>query len=305
MRINFEMLDLRALLAVSDLRSFHRAAESLGLSQPALSRRIRALEASLGTPLLERSTRRVAPTAVARQLEPTLRRLLEELENSILSLTEVGAKLRGRVSIASIPTAAIYFLPRVIEEFNSKYPNIRFRILDLSSGEGLESIARAEAEFGINILGATHSDLVVTPLMQDPFMLICRRDHPLACKRRVRWSDLENHRIIGVSRESGNRIVLENALAHANVRVGWFYEVNHLSTAFGLTETGMGASVLPRLATPGNHPSIVTKAISDPTVTRTIGIVERSGGTLSPAASRFRDLLFRKWRSVPSGSPAL
>jgi DNA-binding transcriptional LysR family regulator len=162
MRINFEMLDLRALLAVSEMRSFHRAAESLGLSQPALSRRIKALETSLGTPLLERSTRHVAPTAVARQLEPIMRRLLEELEGSILSLTEVGSKLRGRVSIASIPTAAIYFLPRVIEEFNSKYPNIRFRILDLSSNEGLESIARAEAEFGINILGATHPDLTVT-----------------------------------------------------------------------------------------------------------------------------------------------
>jgi|RhiMetdeSRZDD1v2_1073273.scaffolds.fasta_scaffold350242_1 DNA-binding transcriptional LysR family regulator len=304
MSINFEMLDLRALLAVSEMRSFHRAAETLGLSQPALSRRIRAMEVSLGTPLLERSTRRVAPTAVGRQLEPIMRRLLEELEGSILSLTEVGTKLGGRVSIASIPTAAIYFLPRVIEEFNSHYPHIRFRILDLSSNEGLESIARTEAEFGINILGTTHPDLTVTPLMHDPFMLICRRDHPLARKRRVRWSDLEHHRIIGVSRESGNRIVLENALAQANVRVGWFYEVNHLSTAFGLTETGMGASVLPRLATPSTHPSLVTKAIVEPTVTRTIGIVERRGGSLSPAANRFRDLLFRKWRSVTSDQSA-
>jgi DNA-binding transcriptional LysR family regulator len=136
--------------------------------------------------------------------------------------------------------------------------------------------------------------------MHDPFMLICRRDHPLARKRRVQWSDLENHRIIGVSRESGNRIVLENALAQANVRVGWFYEVNHLSTAFGLTETGMGASVLPQLATPRNHPSIITKAIVAPTVTRTIGIVERRGGSLSPAAGRFRDLLFRNWGNVGS-----
>jgi DNA-binding transcriptional LysR family regulator len=144
----------------------------------------------------------------------------------------------------------------------------------------------------------------MTPLMQDPFMLICRRDHPLARKRRVRWRDLEDHRIIGVSRESGNRIALENALAPANVRVGWFYEVNHLSTAFGLTETGLGASVLPRLATPRSHPSIVTKALVEPTIARTIGIVERRDGTLSPAASRFRDLLVKKWGNVPFGASA-
>jgi DNA-binding transcriptional LysR family regulator len=83
--------------------------------------------------------------------------------------------------------------------------------------------------------------------------------------------------------------------------VGWFHEVNHLSTAFGLTETGMGASVLPRLATLSTHPNIVTKALVEPTVTRTIGIVERRGGTLSPAATRFRDLLFKKWTTIGSG----
>jgi DNA-binding transcriptional LysR family regulator len=60
----------------------------------------------------------------------------------------------------------------------------------------------------------------------------------------------------------------------------------------------VGASVLPRLATPSNHPNIVTKAIVEPTVTRAIGIVERRGGSLSPPAQRFRDLLFSKWKNV-------
>jgi DNA-binding transcriptional LysR family regulator len=301
MRINFEILDLRMFLAVLELRSFHQAAEVLGVSQPALSRRIRALEVSLGTPLFERSTRRVAPTTVGRQLEPTIRRLIEELESSILALTEVGSKQHGRVTIASIPTAAIYFLPSVIDEFNRHYPNIHFRILDLSSNEGLESIARGEVEFGINILGATHPDLTVSLLLQDPFMLMCRRDHPLAGKRQVKWSDLEHHRLIGVSRESGNRVVLDNALAQSKLRVAWFYEVNHLSTAFGLTETGVGASVLPRLATPPkNHPTLVTKPIIEPCVSRAISIVERRTSRLSPAAQRFRDLLCKRWEGTPA-----
>jgi DNA-binding transcriptional LysR family regulator len=152
MRINFDLLDMRAFLAVSELRSFHGAAAVLGLSQPALSRRIRGLEQTIGTVLLERSTRRVTPTTVGRQLEPIMRRLLEEMDTSLLSLSEVGPRQHGRIAIASIPTAAVYFLPRVIDEFNKQYPNIRFRIFDLSSNEGLESIARGEVEFGINIL---------------------------------------------------------------------------------------------------------------------------------------------------------
>jgi DNA-binding transcriptional LysR family regulator len=296
MRINFEILDMRAFIAVSELRSFHGAAEALGLSQPALSRRIKGLEESIGTALLERSTRRVSPTAVGRQLEPMMRRLIEELETSVLSLSEVGQRQRGRVTVASIPTAAVYFLPRVIDDFNKQFPNIRFRIFDLSANEGLESIARGEVEFGINIIGATHPDLIVTSLLQDPFMLVCRRDYPLARRRKVSWAELSDHRLIGVSRESGNRIVLDNALAQANIQISWFYEVNHLSTAYGLMETGIGAAVLPRLATPpADHPIIVARPLVDPIVSRTIGVLERRSGKLSPAAQRFCDQLFTKW----------
>jgi DNA-binding transcriptional LysR family regulator len=90
-------------------------------------------------------------------------------------------------------------------------------------------------------------------------MLVCPRDDPLARRRKVSWQELQKHCLIGVSRESGNRIVLDNALARANIQIGWFYEVNHLSTAFGLTETGIGAAVLPRLATPPTkHPTTET-----------------------------------------------
>jgi hypothetical protein len=76
MRINFELLDLRCFLAIIDSGGFHQAAETLNMSQPALSRRIQGLEAALGTTLLERSTRRVTMTATGRQMEPMLRRLI-------------------------------------------------------------------------------------------------------------------------------------------------------------------------------------------------------------------------------------
>ena len=75
----------------------------------------------------------------------------------------MGPKQHGRITIASIPTAAIDFLPSVIDEFNRSYPNIRFRILDLSSNEGLEAVASGEAEFGINILGSAHADILLRP----------------------------------------------------------------------------------------------------------------------------------------------
>lgn len=292
MRINFDLLDLRAFLTVLETGGFHKAAEALNLSQPALSRRIQALEQAIGAPLLERTTRHVAATSVGRSLQPLARRLLDEFEESLLTLTGVGDRQYGQITLACVPTAAFYFLPRAIERFNAQFPRIRFRILDLSANEALESVARGEVEFGINFMGHSQSDLEFTPLLDDPFVLACRRDHPLAKRRRLTWKDLEGHLLIGVSRNSGNRTILDAALAGKNVRLNFFYEVNHLTTSLGLVERGLGISVLPKLATPpNNHATIVTKAIGHPEVKRTIGIVERRGTRLSPAAQRFRNML--------------
>lgn len=298
MRINFELLDLRAFLLVLDLGGFHKAAEALNLSQPALSRRIQSLEAAIGAPLLERTTRRVAATSIGRSLEPLARRLIDELEESVGALTGVGRRRFAQITLACVPTAAFYFLPRVIERFNRQFPHIRFRILDLSANEALESVARGEAEFGINLTGSSHPELVFTPLIDDPFVLACRRDHPLSRRRHLTWRDLQGQAIIGVSRNSGNRMILDSALARAKVQLEFFYEVNHLTTSLGLVERGLGISVLPKLATPpAGHPTIVTKPINDPEVKRTIGIIERRTSRLSPAAQQFRDMLVERWRT--------
>ena len=294
--MNVSLLDMQSFLAVLDRGSFHGAAGALHLSQPALSRRIQAFERAVGATLFERSTRRVAPTAVARQLEPLIRRLLDEFETSILSRSDAGRRWQGQVTLACIPTAAFYFLPRVIQAFTLLHPAVRFRIFDLGANECLESVARGEVEFGLNMMGAGDPDLTFTPLAEDPFVLAFRKDHDLARKRRLTWSDLVELPLAGVSRDSGNRVLLDGALAKAGVRLSFHYETNHLSTSLGLVEAGLSASVLPRLATPqGDHPIIRTRLIEDPVVTRMIGIVERRRSRLSPAAQQFRDMLIASW----------
>lgn len=298
MSINLEMLDLRAFLAVFDFGSFKEAAELLKLTQPALSRRIQALESRLGVALLERSTRHVVPTLAGRKLEPIARRLLDELDLSIFSISDMGAQQRGQISIASIPAVVSSCLPETIKAFNRRFPFIRLRVLDLSPQDGLESVLRGEVEFGINMVGATETELVFSPLMDDPYVLVCPRSHPLAKKKKVTWADLTEHVLIRIGRpDSGNRAVLDNALTKANVQLNWVYEVNNLTTSLGLVEAGLGVSVLPRLATAvKDHGGVVTKPISSPVVFRTLGIVERRKGHLSAAARILRDMLVKDLR---------
>jgi DNA-binding transcriptional LysR family regulator len=299
MSINCEILDLRAFLAIVELETFHRAADILNMSQPALSRRIQKLELAIGAPLLERTTRHVSLTALGAELIPLVRRMLEEFDGSLFAVRDPAVQRGGLVTIACLPTAAFYFLPTVIRQFNVEYPNIRFRILDLPATDGLQAVSRGEVEFGINIMGTADPDLIFDRLVEDPFVLAARKDHPLAEKAEVGWEDLAPYHLITVHRSSGNRTLLDGALAKSNIRLRWFYEVTHLSTSLGLVEAGLGISVLPQMATPqGEHPFLITRPIRNPEISRTIGVVRRRGGTLSPAAERFLAMLIGTWGSA-------
>lgn len=299
--MNAELLDLKAFATVAELGSFVRTARALNLSQPALSRRIAKLEAALGTRLLDRTPRSVSLTMVGRDFVPKVRRLIDEFENSVLSIQDLGRQSSGIITIAAVPTAVFYFLPRAIGRFSERHPRIRIRILDIGANEGLEAVGRSEADFGINFIGASHPEIDFTPMMADPFVLACRRDHALARRSRVAWSELAGQRVITVGRTSGNRALIDNALAQRGTTLSWTYEASHLSGSLGLVEAGLGVAVLPLLATPAEgHHILRTVRLVAPEVTRTIGIVRRHGAALSPPAARFLETLLETWQLAPA-----
>ena len=296
--MDYELQDIRSFVKIAELGSFHEAADALHLSQPALSRRIKKLEDGLGTPMLERTTRRVGLTSVGRDFLPKARRLLDDFEDSILSIRELAERQTGQVTLACIPTAAFYFLPSVIRQYNEHYPKIRIRLLDLSANDGLEAVLRGEADFGINMLSGQHPDIEFVPLVQEQFVLACRRDHELAGRPSISWGELVEHRLIGVGRLSGNRVLLDHALSARGIRPKWFYEVQHLSTSLGMVEAGLGVSAMPSLAMPAaDHPTLVSVPLTDPEVTRTLGLVSRRGASLSPAAEKFVAILLGQWKT--------
>ena len=291
MRINAELLDLRAFLAVMDFRNFHRAAESLNMSQPALSRRVQALEVALGIPLFERTTRRVTPSRVGIEIEATVRRVLQELEDCAFAVGEAGGRHQGQLTIAAVPTASAVLVPKVVSRFLERYPDIHFRILDLTAKDALQAVLSGEAELGVNFLGSSQAELKFTPIINDEFVLVCRRDHKFARLAEVSWRDLTGERLI-VSQRSDNRALVDQALASSKLQLNWSVQVGHLATSFGLVEAGAGMSVVPRLSTPDDgHPILAVIPLKEPRIRRTIGLLERRSGRLSNAAERFKEIL--------------
>ncbi|WP_282605942.1 LysR family transcriptional regulator [Pelagibius sp. Alg239-R121] len=300
MRINFDFGDLEAFLAVSELNSFQRAADQLNISQSALSRRIQKLEEVLGVTLIERTTRTMKLTLAARGFRIRAQAMLDEAAEALRALgdeTAVYDRQRNAiVTVAAIPTATHNILPSIIKDFSARGHGARIRVLDLFANDVAEAVAQGEADFGISFIGAQEPELTFRTLMDDDFVLVMTRDDPLCRYSRIRWADVDERRFIAPWKGSGNRMLIDNALAHSRKTLNWTYEVRHSSTALGLVAAGVGVTALPASAIPqGEHHPVMSRPLIEPGISRAIGTLRRTRSRLSPAAELFYGILVERW----------
>jgi DNA-binding transcriptional LysR family regulator len=303
--MKIDVLGVQAFVALAEQGSFRKAAESLFITQTALTRRLQNIEAFLGVKLVERTTRTLALTVLGHGFLPQARRLLNELRTSLQEIRDTGRALRGDVTLACVPTVGVQYLPRVIQAYSSRHPDNRIRVLDHASAGVEQAVRQREAEFGIGIAGPHHADLTSRTLLHDRFVLVCRNDHALAARRRIQWGDLRGHPLILPGVGSSNRPLLDARLADAGVQLSSHYEVQRSSTAVGLVAAGVGMAVVPSLALQaGTYPSLCVLSLSGPVITRGFVLLLRKSGSLSPAAQALVDLIVQDAKRKGSGREA-
>ncbi len=289
--INFDLHQLQAFIAVAERGSFRAAAEHIHLSPPALSRRIEKLESIIGTKLFNRTTRDVELTSLGRIFLDRARSAVDDLESAMLGISDIAATRSGRVTVACVPSAALYFLPQVISSFSLKYPALRIRVIDESMNQTLQSVLSGESDFGIGFMSTLMPEIHFEDIHNDPFVIAMRRDHPLATRKSVSWSAIANERLISVARSSGNRQLLDDVLAKAGIQPHFAFEVSHIGTLLGMVEAGLGLAAVPRMALPANHGVVIGLPLKTPTISRSLGLLTRQGVALRPAAAMFHEHL--------------
>lgn len=290
--MKIDTLGVQAFLAIAEHGGFRKAAESLHITQTALTRRLQNLEQSLGVRLVERTTRSVALTRIGRDFLPQGNRLLSDLSSALSEIRSSGKTQRGDVAIACVPTVGVQYLPKIMQAYSAKHPDNRIKILDYSSAGVAEAVLRREVEFGINIGGPHHPELQSLPLTQDRIVLICRDDHPLVARKKMSWKQLEPYPLIFAGEGSSNRPLLDSALDGNHLALHAFYEVQRSSTAIGLVAKGVAAAVVPSLAIEADaYPRLRVISLSDPVVSRTLVLLWRKGAGFSPAAEALFGML--------------
>lgn len=292
MSIKFDLNDLQAFRAVVEHGNFRRAAESIQITQSALSRRIEKLEIALEVKLFERTTRRVSLTNVGRVFLPQVERLLDDLDLALLSVGDGGASRRATLTIACVPSAAYYFMPHAIRSFHLQYPRIKLKLIDVSANEVSAAVASGEADFGLGFTGNLAPEIEFSELMEERYVIACRKDHPLALKKAVTWFEAYQHDYITLDRSSGNRLVLDRALSELKIEKESICEARHVTTVLGLIEAGLGIAAVPLIAMPVSpHPILASVAMVEPEVVRQMGLLKRRGRTLTPAALELERLI--------------
>jgi DNA-binding transcriptional LysR family regulator len=237
---------LAAFLEVADAASFTRAAERLNLSQPAISKRLHALEQQIGTRLFDRVGRSVLLTDAGRALLPYARRVVQTLEDGRRALSQLSATLSGRLSIGTSHHIGLHRLPPVLKRYVLDYPEVDLDLHFMDSEDACEAVLAGKLELGVVTLPLQPLPRLDSGCVwEDPLAVVVAPGHPLATRRRLRLEDLAAHPAVLPDADTYTHRIVRAELEARGIRPHVRLATNYLETLKMLAGIGLGWSVLP------------------------------------------------------------
>lgn len=284
---------LRAFLAVAGNESFSLAAERLHLTQPAVSKRVAALEARLGVRLFDRIGRRISLTEGGRRLLPRAQRIVRELEDTERAIRDLSGAVSGPLVIATSHHIGLHRLPPVLRAFSQRYPSVRLAIEFMDSEKAHDAVAQGNYELAVITLAPDGSTprLESQPVWPDPLSVMVAREHPLAARRRTSVAELGGYPAVlpGTGTYTGQ--ILRQLFDAAGVALETGMSTNYLETLRMLATIGLGWTVLPDSML---TEELVALELPGVQLARQLGYVFHRERTLSNAARAMIELLERE-----------
>lgn len=284
-------MDLGHLLTfrtVVDRGSFSRAAQDLGISQPAVSNQVRSLETRLGQKLLDRGGRGAVMTPAGEVVYAAAGRMLEMQDQLERDLSDARDAISGRLCVGSSTGPGELLLPRLCARFASLYPEVKVALEVHDTQAVCERVLEGQVELGFVGAASPRRGLIFEPVITDELVLVTPPDHRLAARQTITTMELADLPMITQQEGSGVRAVLEQALGPgADVTM----EMGLQQSAKAAVLDGLGITVLSRAAVQREVEmgTLASVAIIDPPLQRDFFAVSRDGRTMSRVSSVFLD----------------
>ena len=280
---------LSAFIEVAETGSFSRAAIRLHLSQPAVSKRIAALEAQAGAALFDRVGRDIRLTEAGRTLLPYARRSLAEIEDAGRALSRLSGEVGGRLSIGTSHHIGLHRLPAVLRDFTQRYPAVDLDLHFMDSEEACHAVEQGKLELGVVTLPLEPIARLEQKLIwPDPMAFVVASDHPLARKRRLKLAEIARYPALLPDEKTYTHRIVQAALRQHGVSPRVRLATNYLETLKMLVGIGLGWSVLPLSMLDGGLRALSVPALK---LRRELGWVRHRERTLSGPARALLSLL--------------
>jgi len=280
---------LRYFVAVAERLHFGRAAEALHISQPPLSRAIRALEDELGVALFSRTRRKVELTPEGERLLEETRRLTGQLERTVHELRAMASGRQARLRIGFVSLADYGgVLPELLRGFKSAHPAVRLSLREMLSPDQAAALHAGELDFGLllpPVAGAARLDHLV--VQREPFVVALPARHPLARGGgRLRLRELADEPFVMIPRRIAPRLydIVAQLAAQAGMSLNVAQEAIQMQTVVSLVSSGLGAAVVPASVANLGRRGVVYRALAERHPRLDLWLAWRRGALAQPAA---------------------
>jgi len=281
----FDLRQLECFCAVARTRSFTKAAENLGVSQPSLSEQIAKLEHGLGAPLFERLSRRIELTPLGEAILGRAQALLEDAAALPDHFERARTGVRGPLRLSAIPTILPYFLAPLLKGFTGRYPEVDLHVREGTTAELVEQVLDGMMDIAVVSLPVKGAGLVMKELFREPLYLAVPENHLLAKSEKVKLRRVSQERLLVLK---DGHCLRDETLAlcdQARTRFAAPFEADQFLTIFELIRAGFGVSVVPEM---GRSLSAGCRLIElDPKANRRVGYIRLQRRYLSKALEAF------------------
>jgi DNA-binding transcriptional LysR family regulator len=272
---------LQAFLAVAETGSFSRAAERIYLTQPAISKRIAALEKEIGARLFDRIGRGIHLTPAGEALLSRARNVLKELEDVKRGITNLSGSISGELLLATSHHIGLHRLPGLLKQFHETYTQVRLNLQFMDSEKACQAVARGDLELAVVTLPPEAlGPLKVEKIWDDPLDIVVSPGHPLAREKQVKLARLLEYPAILPGPGTYTREIILNAFGPLRDRIQVGMATNYLEVLKMLAAIGLGWSALPRTMIDAGLNVVQIEKVE---IRRELGIVTHEKRTLSNA----------------------
>jgi hypothetical protein len=289
-----ELNQLEYFVALAHIKNFTKAAKSLNVSQPALSRSISRLEKDLNIPLFIRDSRKVNLTQYGQTFLTYAERILQELETARQDITNMAEPDSGVVNLSFMHSLGVYLVPELLKEFRKIYPKIQFRLSQNHSFLLSKQLFKGESDLCLCSSPINSEDIAWVPLLTEELFIIVPSTHPLAHRSSINITEVASEAFITLKPMYGLRTKTEHIFEVASIRPKIRFEGDEIVTVASLVAANLGVSLVPKI--PGmEHLDIKFISVDNPKCTRDIGLAWYANKPLSLAAHRFQNFIIDKF----------